>query len=129
MSRHQMMFCVAIALATLTSSPTSSQQPAKQRSSKEQLLAIGWVQADGEVRIYANKADLGKLYDGSCISGTMSRGRTMPKRFQNHLVRVYGTFISREELDDMALRAISIGVENYCASDKIAIITRMVEIK
>ena len=91
----------------------------------EHLIAVGWVQAAGEVRIYARKEDLGKLYDGSCISGAMMYGRTMHARLQNQYVSVYGTFLDVEKLHEMTLQGISIGVENYCNSSKIAIITRI----
>ena len=91
----------------------------------EHLIAVGWVQAAGEIRIYTQKEDLGRLYDGSCISGTMTNGRAMPSRLQNQHVSVYGTLMDAEKLHEMTLQGISIGVENYCNSSKIAIITRI----
>jgi len=96
------------------------------QASNEQLIAVGWVQAAGEIFIYAHKSDLGKLYDGSCISGVMTRGRKMPEKFNGHLVSVYGKLMDEEDLRGFTLRGISIGVENYCNSPKIAIITRIV---
>jgi len=93
---------------------------------KEQLIAVGWVQAAGEIRIYAHSSDLGKLYDRSCISGLMTEGRTLPPEFQNRRMTVYGTLVDAKEIDKFALHAISVGVENYCNSPKIAIITRLV---
>jgi hypothetical protein len=105
----------------------STAEGARQESqeSDDELIAMGWVQAAGEVRIYPQKADLGKLYDGSCTSGAMTNHRTMPKRFNNHYVAVYGTFIDAQEIRDMTLLGASIGVENYCGSPKIAIISRI----
>jgi hypothetical protein len=98
------------------------------QKTKERLVAVGWVQAAGEVRIYARKADLGKLYDGSCISGLMTHGRTMPKKFANRHVAVYGTLVDSKEFDEMTLQFIITGVENYCNSPEIAIITRIVPV-
>ena len=89
-------------------------------------IARGWAQARGrEVRIYYSRKDLGKLFDGSCISGTMSSGRTLPKSLQGKYVEAYGVLIGKDELDAMAARLESIGVENYCNSSHIAIITQL----
>jgi hypothetical protein len=98
-----------------------------QGASSERLIAVGWVQAAGEIFIYARKSDLGRLYDGSCISGVMTNRRTLPKKLNNHHVRVYGRLMDSKELDDLVVQGISLGVENYCNSAKIAIITRIVE--
>lgn len=94
---------------------------------REQLVAVGWVQAAGEIRIYARQSDLGKLYDGSCISGVMTGGRTLPEKLQNSFVSVYGKLVDARELDELALQGITVGVENYCNSPKIAIVTRVVK--
>jgi hypothetical protein len=98
-----------------------------QHDSSGKPIAIGWVQAAGEIFIYARRADLGNLYDGSCISGVMAHGRKFPKSLNGHYVRVYGRLMDVKELDDLVSRGISIGVETYCNSPKIAIITRLVE--
>ena len=95
----------------------------------EHLIAVGWVQAAGEVRIYARKEDLGKLYDASCISGAMVNRQTMSARLQNQHVSVYGTLVDAKEFDQMALHGINAGIENYCNSSNIAIITRIIEIQ
>jgi len=108
---------------TTAEAPRQGQQASQ--GSDEKLIAMGWVQAAGEVRIYPRKADLGKLYDGSCTSGAMTNRRTMPKSFNNHYVAVYGTFIDAQEIRQMTLQGASIGVENYCGSPKIAIISRI----
>jgi len=92
----------------------------------EKPIAVGWVQAAGEIRIYFHKSDLGRLYDGSCLSGVMTRGRTMPPELQNHRVYAYGKLLDAKELSDATKRGISIGVENYCNSPKIALIERLV---
>ena len=47
-----------------------------QQDSSGKPIAIGWVQAAGEIFIYARKSDLGNLYDGSCISGVMALFRS-----------------------------------------------------
>ena len=93
------------------------------------LLAKGWVQAAGEIRIYRNLADLGHLYDGSCISGVMTQGRKLPGDLQNHYVAIYGSWIRAEDLHAMTAKGESIGVENYCNSTRIALITRVVPLK
>jgi hypothetical protein len=105
--------------------PQASQGSQESQGSDDELIAMGWIQAAGEVRIYPRKADLGKLYDGSCTSGAMTNRRTMPKSFNNHYVAVYGTFIDAQEIRDMTLQGASIGVENYCGSPRIAIISRI----
>ena len=99
--------------------------PSKEQT-KEQLIAVGWVQAAGEIHIYVHRSDLGRLYDGSCLTGVMTGGRTMPAELQNRRVSVYGTLVDAKEFSDMTVRGISAGVENYCNSPKIAIITRLV---
>jgi len=93
----------------------------------EQLVAVGWVQAAGEVRIYSRKEDLGKLYDASCVSGVIVKGQTLPSRLQNRHVSVYGMLVDVEQFNQMALKGITAGIGNYCNSSKIAIITRIVE--
>jgi hypothetical protein len=50
----------------------------------------------------------------------------MPAKFQNHYVSVYGSLVDAKEFDDMVAHGISAGVENYCNSPKVAIITRIV---
>jgi hypothetical protein len=100
-----------------------------ERAGEEQLLAVGWVQAAGEVRIYSRKEDLGNLYDASCISGVMVNRQTMPDRLQNKRVAVYGSFIDAEQIYAKALQGITSGVENYCGSSTIAIITRIEEVE
>jgi hypothetical protein len=122
LKRHILpIWTVAVVAVILTSTNAHSQQPPK-----GEPIAEGWVQSAGEIRIYAHKSDLGKLYDGSCISGVMSDRRTMPKKFKNRHVLVYGTLIAARELHDMTLHGYSIGVENYCNSNKIAIISLLV---
>jgi hypothetical protein len=95
-------------------------------SAKEELIATGWVQARGEVMIYFRKEDVGHLFDGSCMSGKMSgHNPAMPKKYQNQHVRVYGVLLSWAELYDRLKRfGENSGVENYCASADIALITR-----
>src|ERR1700722_4484497 len=94
--------------------------------SKDQLIAVGWVQAAGEIHIYAHRSDLGKLYDGSCLTGVMTERRTMPAEFRNRRVSVYGSLVEAKEFSQMTARGFITGVENYCNSPKIAIITRLV---
>jgi hypothetical protein len=93
------------------------------------LLAKGWVQAAGEIRIYRNRADLGHLYDGSCISGVMTQGRSLPDHLQNHYVAIWGSWITAEDLHEMTAKGESIGVENHCNGTRIALITRVVPLK
>jgi hypothetical protein len=95
---------------------------------EEHLITVGWVQAAGEIHIYAHRSDLGRLYDGTCLTGVMTDGRTMPAEFQNRRVSVYGTLVDAKEFSDMTVRGVSTGVENYCGSAKIAIITRLVPV-
>ena len=90
------------------------------------LLVKGWVQAAGELRIYPSRKDLGHLYDGSCVSGVLSNGRTLPAHLQNQHVAAYGAWMSSDELSAMTVRGESIGVENYCGGPKIAIIAKLV---
>jgi hypothetical protein len=102
--------------AAQTHSPAKTNQP----------IAEGWVEAAGEVRIYPRQGDLGRLYDKSCISGVMTQRRTRPRQFSRQYVRAYGILIDRSEVDNMAAHLSSIGVENDCNSDQIAIISRLV---
>ncbi len=51
----------------------------------------------------------------------------MPRELNNRHVAVYGKLMDAKELDDMVSRGITIGVENYCGSQKIAIVSRIVE--
>ena len=94
----------------------------------EEPIAVGWVQSAGEVRIYPRKEDLGKLYDMVCVSGVMSNGRLMPSRFRNQHVSVYGILVDADAFYQQALNGATAGVENYCNSSKIAVITRMVKV-
>jgi hypothetical protein len=110
-----------LAVTACTTAGHSGQAP------KDHLIAVGWVQAAGEIRIYSRQADLGKLYDGTCISGVMTERRTMPASLQSQHVSVYGTLVDAREFDQKAQQLVTTGVENYCSSEKIAIITRLVE--
>jgi len=92
-------------------------------------LAKGWIQAAGEIRLYRNRADLGRLYDGSCISGVMTHKRTLPNQLQNRYVAIYGSWITKESLYEMAVHLKSIGVENYCNGTRIALIERVVPLQ
>jgi hypothetical protein len=126
MSVRQTLRVFASVSVTLVVSAACGQP---ERAREEQFLAVGWVQAAGEVRIYSRKEDLGNLYDGSCISGVMVNGQTLPDRLQNRRVSVYGSFIEAEHIYAKALQGITAGVENYCGSSKIAIITRIEEVE
>ena len=96
-----------------------------ERSGDAPLLK-GWAQAAGEIRIYARREDLGKLYDRTCVSGVMSRSRTLPPAMRNRYVAVYGAWISADELYEMTLRGVSIGAENYCAGERLFVAERIV---
>jgi hypothetical protein len=89
-------------------------------------LLEGWVQAAGEIRVYARREDLGNLYDRTCVSGVMARSRTLPLPMNNHYVAVYGTWISADELNAMALRGESVGAKNYCSGERLFIAERIV---
>jgi hypothetical protein len=113
---------LAVGLACTAGCSTTA---AARRGADDALIAMGWVQAQGEVRIYPQKADLGSLYEGKCTSGVMTGSRLMPKKFSNHYVAVYGRLVDARELEEEILRGITSGVENYCNSPQIAIITRI----
>jgi hypothetical protein len=50
----------------------------------------------------------------------------MPKRLANKRVKVYGRYITAEELDTLYYdRGIQVGVENYCGGDKLVVIDRI----
>jgi hypothetical protein len=104
-------------------------QTRPEKAATSTLLLKGWIQAAGEVRIYARHDDLGRLFDGSCVSGAMTRRRTLPDNLQNQYVAIYGSWISANELAKMAANLESIGVENYCSSPRIALIERVVLLK
>ena len=90
------------------------------------LIANGWVQGAGEIRIYANKADLGKRYEGVCTSGLMTHGRTMPAKYQNQFVAVYGRLVDEQTFTKLLAQGFSAGLENQCGGRQIAIIERLV---
>jgi hypothetical protein len=109
----------ALAIASFEQAAVASPPP-------EPPIASGWAQAAGEVRIYPKRADLGKLYDGSCTSGFFKNGATLPEKLQNRRVRVYGSTMNRADLGAMTLRGETVGAENYCNSENILVITRVV---
>jgi hypothetical protein len=119
---------ICIVPALIVCAVSAAQAPPEKTASPV-LLLKGWVQANGEIRIYAHHRDLGQLYDGSCTSGVMTRSRTLPDSLQNRYVAVYGSWMSAGELEKMAANLVSIGVENYCSSARIAIIERVVPLK
>jgi len=98
-----------------------------ERSGNKPLLE-GWAQAAGEIRVYARREDLGNLYDRTCVSGVMSRSRTLPLAMNDQYVAVYGTWISAAELNAMTLRGESVGAENYCAGERLFIAERIVAV-
>jgi hypothetical protein len=126
-SLNQSRVLARITLALAISGSTSTACGQSDRGIGERPVAVGWVQAAGEIRIYSRMEDLGNLYDGSCISGVMVNGQTLPDRLQNKHVWVYGTLVEAKDFYDRTAKGVTSGVENYCASLKIAIITRIVE--
>ena len=78
-------------------------------------------------RIKADREAYEAETNGSCMSGKMSgHNPAMPKKYQNQHVRVYGVLVSWAELYDRLKRfGENSGVENYCASADIALITRL----
>jgi hypothetical protein len=92
----------------------------------EAPLLKGWAQGSGEIRIYGRQEDLGNFYDGTCISGVMSRGRMLSHAMSRRHVAVYGTWLSAGELYEMLLRGVSIGAENYCGGERLFIAERII---
>jgi len=97
----------------------------RDKSSDAPLLK-GWAQAAGEIRIYERRQDLGHLYDQTCVSGVMTRSRTLPLNMRNRYVAVYGTWISAAALSERTARFESIGAENYCGGERLFIAERIV---
>ncbi len=89
-------------------------------------LLKGWAQASGEIRIYAERRNLGHLYDQTCVSGVMTESRMLPDAMRNRYVAVYGRWMSVAALEEMIVRGVSIGAENYCAGDRLFIAERIV---
>lgn len=94
-------------------------------SHSDRLLVTGWAVAHGEIRIYPRREDVGRLFDGSCISGVMTHGRQMPANLQNRRVAAYGSFMSVAALNYATAHGASIGVANNCASTRIALISHL----
>ena len=83
------------------------------RAAGPKLLAKGWVQAAGEIRVYRHRADLGRLYDGSCISGVMTRGRALQINCRTTTLRFIDSGSQRQPLSEwLTIQLESIGVEN-----------------
>jgi diaminopimelate epimerase len=97
--------------------------------SNNNLVAVGWVQFAGELRIYPKREDMGKLYDKSCISGMMAAHATKNvKKYNGRHVTVYGELVDWSSFEEKIGQGWSFrGLENYCSSEKVAIISRIVE--
>jgi len=112
------------AVATLT--VLDGSLAASRTKSRPRPVASGWVQAVGEVRVYPRRVDLGKLGGGVCVSGIMSRGRTMPVSFRNRFVIVYGDLLDSRAFESTRLGSESVGLQNYCGSTKVLLIEKLV---
>jgi len=60
------------------------------------------------------------------MSGIMTLGRTMPPKFKNKHVLIYGTLYDRNAFGGGLQGTESAGLINYCDSPKIILISKMV---
>ena len=97
------------------------------RAPEAPLLVAGWVQAGEQVRIYPRSEDLGRLHDGTCLSAVMPEGQSLPPRFQNHFVAVYGFMLDRHRLSEFRRGIVANGISDECDSAKVVLITRIVD--
>jgi hypothetical protein len=77
----------------------------------------GWLQQEGEFRLYARREDLGDLHNNLCVSGRFVTDtlHVNASQFQNRRVRIQGFYAHAADLP----AEIGPFVENYCGSDVI----------
>ena len=86
---------------------------------------IGWLQVAGEGRVYKHRGQMGRLYDGTCISGVMRNGKTIEKGANNRKVRATGILYHWPLGPSDGLTHI-MGMENYCGNVKVMLIDKVV---
>lgn len=103
--------------------------PHPQASDDGAFEVTGWIFLKGELRIYERKEDIGKLFDGSCISGILSRqlSRTDARdRFDGMRVRIRATDLGPDALGSNEGGFYYSSFENYCASSRILLVQRII---
>lgn len=118
---HKIATTLSLSLS-LSCSQAASQAAFSSGSPRPRTNHSGWAFFSSEMRLYARKEDIGKLYDKSCISGKFNKFASFnraARRYHGKRVRVTGFLLGTEAY--WSANPFGATIENYCNGDQILI--------
>jgi hypothetical protein len=120
MSRIAVFCLTALGLSACKSLAEAQSPPTPQDT------ISGWIIFRSEFLIYPERVDIGRVGDQSCISGIFdiqSKSKAAYRRFNKRYVKVTGQLLSEKTY--FTESGLGQRAENYCASDRIMIATKI----